>query len=279
MRKAFVIALVLLGLSAGPAAALEIKGIRSTYGPNGGVRPGNKLLPQDVLSLAFQIEGLSIEANTGFVIYKVKLEVKDSKGKTIFKDENKQQQHLALGGPQVAERAQVVVGGQQPPGKYSVELTVTDLGGKGKGKGGASKSFTYDFEVLPPDFGLIHAVLPSVATTAYEATAYCQLVGMARDKKKIPDIELRMRVLDESGKPTLPKPFVSDLKQILPNPKGGAPGFDVTKENVIPLPFPLVLTRPGRFTVEIEAYDRIAKKTSRVRFPLLVLETSTVGGK
>jgi hypothetical protein len=277
MRKAFVIALVLLGLSAAPAAALEIKNVTRTFGAMGGAQPDNKVLPLDVLSLAYQIEKLTMEADTGFVAYIVKLEVSDSKNKVIFKRETPQRQHLALGKAQVAERAQVVIGAQQPPGKYSLRVTVTDQGGKAKG--GDSKFFTYDFQVLPPDFGLIHAVLPAVAWTAQEISAYCQLVGMARNSKtKIPDVELRMRVFDEAGKPTLPKPFVSQLQKILPNPKD-APEFDITKEKVIPLPFPLALTRPGRFTIEIEAYDRIAKKTARVRFPLQVLEPSAIQAK
>ena len=77
MRKACVIALVLLGLGAGPAAALDVKDVRSTYGPFGGARPGNKFLPGDVLWLAFQIDDLAMEADTGLVKYKVKLEVTD----------------------------------------------------------------------------------------------------------------------------------------------------------------------------------------------------------
>jgi hypothetical protein len=279
MRKALVIALVLLGLSAGPAAALEIKGIRSIYGPFGGVRPGSKMLPGDVLFLAFQIEGLNMEADTGYVKYNLKLEVSDSSGKVIFKRENEPvQQHLHLGGARISERAQVGVGLDQPPGKYTLRLTVTDLGGKGKN--GPSKSFTYDFEVLKPAFGLIAPALPSIAVPLQrELTATCILVGMARNAKMLPDVELRMRVLDEAGKPTLPKPFISDLLKILPDAKDLPADFDITKQKAFPLPFPLVINRPGRFTVEIEAYDRIAKKTAKLTLPLRVLESSEVGGK
>ena len=48
---------------------------------------------------------------------------------------------------------------------------------------------------------------------------------------------------------------------------------------MLPLPFPLILNRPGMYTVEVEAVDLISKKTAKVSFPLKVLETSAVGGK
>jgi len=188
MRKAFVIALVLLGLGAGPAAALDVKDIRSTYGPFGGARPGNNFLPGDVLWLAFQIDDLAMEADTGLVKYKVKIEVTDSKDKIIFSRDTPNQRHLSLGKGQISERAQVVIGTEQAPGKYTVRLTVTDQGGGKEKGGGPSKSFTHDFEILAPDFGLIHAWAPSVAVTNQEFTAFCKLVGMARDAKQFPNV-------------------------------------------------------------------------------------------
>jgi hypothetical protein len=277
MRKAFVVALVLWGLSAGPAAALEIKDLRRTFGPHGGPRPGNEVLPGDIITLAFQVEGLTMEAATGFVKYNIKMEVFDSKGKSIFKRDNKQQQHLSLGGARISERAQIATAVDQAAGKYSLSLTVTDFG-SGKAKGGASKNITYAFRILPKGFGLAYAHMPAVLPTAYEATAMCQLVGMARNAKKMPDVELRLRVLDKNGKPTLPKPFIQDLLKLLPDPKE-APEFDIRTAQSVPLPFPIILNRPGDFMVEVEAYDRIAKKTAKLTFPLKVVETSTVVGK
>jgi hypothetical protein len=279
MRKPFVLALVLLGLAAGPAAALDVKDVRSTYGPFGGVRPDSKFLPGDVLWLAFQIEGLSMQAETGLVKYKVKLEVFDAKNTSIFKRETPNQRYLSLGAGRLSERAQVVIGTEQAPGKYSVHLTVTDMGGGKEKGGGPSKSFTHDFEILPADFGLIHGFAPSVARTAEDYQAYCAVVGMARDAKMMPNLEFRLVIRDENGKATLPKPLVTSIPKDLPPAKELPEDFDIKKQKVLPLPFPLVLNRPGQYTIEIEAVDLISKKSAKVSFPLKVLETSAVGGK
>ena len=216
MRKSFALALVLLGLSAGPAVALDIKDVRSTYGPFGGVRPDNKFLPGDYLFLAFYIDGLAMEADTGLVKYKVKLEVTDSKNAPIFTRETPNQRYLSLGGARLSERAQVVIGTEQAAGKYTVRLTVTDTGGGKEKGGGASKAIAHDFEILPPDFGLIHQVAPSVAKAAEDYTAYCAVVGMARDAKQLPNVELRLVIRDENGKSTLPKPLITNIPKDLP---------------------------------------------------------------
>ncbi len=271
MRRAFVIALALLGLSAGPAAALDVKNVRSTYGPFGGVRAGNKLLPGDILWLAFELEGLTMEADTGLVKYDIKLEVFDGKNPMpIFSRNTPNQRYLALGQARLSDRAQVIIGIEQAPGKYKVRLTITDKGGKDK-KGGPSKNFTHDFEILKADFGLIQALSPSVAAVNQDFTAHCMLTGMARDAKQIPNVELRLAILDENGKPTLPKPFISNIPKDLPE------DFDVKKEKQISLPFPIFLNRPGRFTIHVEAIDKISGKKASVSFPLVVLETSAVG--
>ena len=40
----------------------------------------------------------------------------------------------------------------------------------------------------------------------------------------------------------------------------------------IPISLPLQLNRPGKFTVELIATDRTNKKTTKVTFPLQVVE-------
>jgi hypothetical protein len=280
MRKAFVIALVLLGLRTAPAAALDIKNVRATYGPVGGVRPDNKFLPGDILWLAFQIDGLAMEADTGLVKWKVALEVVDnSKDKPIFTRSTDHQRYLALGKGQMSERAQVFIGTEQAPGKYTVRLTITDKGGGKEKGGGPSKSFAYDFEILAPDFGLIQGWAPSVAIATQDYTAFVKLTGMARDAKQLPNVEVRLVIKDESGKAILPKPLVTSIPKDLPSDeelRKLGEEFDIKKSKMIPMPFPLFLNRPGRFTVEIEALDHISKKTSKVSFPLQVLETSSL---
>ncbi len=273
MRKVFAIALVVLSLEALPARALELKNVRSTYGAYGGGRTGNKMLPGDFLFLAFDIEDMKMELNTGLVKYKTKIEVLDGKGKQIFKRENDNQRYLHLGKARVSDRAQVFTGTEQPAGKYTVRLTITDKNAKDPKGPTDSKSFTYEFEILPPGFGLIRAFAPSVAFTQGNYEAHCALVGFARDPKtKLPNVDLRMRILDEKGKPTLEAAFINNIPKDLPEE------VDIKKLDTVPLPFPISLNRPGRFTIEIEAVDRISKKSAKLSCPLLVLETSQVGG-
>jgi hypothetical protein len=270
MRKAPFIALVLVSLCVKPASALDIKNIRATYGQEGSVRTDNKLMLGDILILSFDIEDLKMEPHSGIVRYTNRLELLDSSGKVIYTRNSNNQRVLCLGKARVADRAQVILGTDQAPGKYSLRLTVIDVATRDAKGNSVSKSFTYPFQTVAPTFGLIHVNAPSVSTTIKDYQATCTLVGAALDKSKMIGVEIRTRLLDEKGQPTLTKPFVLNFPADLP------PGFKVTKDSQIPLPFPLSLNRPGRFTVEIEAEDLVGKRTAKVSFPIIVLEPSAV---
>ncbi|MCC6419961.1 MAG: hypothetical protein IT429_17130 [Gemmataceae bacterium] len=270
MRKAPFIALTLLALWVRPAGAVDIKNVRAVYGPFGGERASNKFLPGDILFLAFDVEDLSMDTASALVQYKIKLEVFDATGNRLFGRESKNQHYLTLGQARVSERGQVVTGTEQKPGKYTVKLTATDV----RLKEPKEKSISYSFEILPADFGMIHLSSPAVAVPLQEYTTHVALVGWAKDAKKLPNIEVRLRILDATGKPTLPKPFVTNIPKDLPEE------VDLKDRSILPLPFPITINRAGRFTIEIEATDKMASKTSQVRFPLLVLEPSVaVAGK
>jgi len=273
MRKVSAIALVVLSLSAAPAGALEVKNVRSTYGPFGALRASNKLLPGDILFLGFDIHDMKMEPNTGLVKYRIRLEVFDGKGKSLFKRDTDTQRYLALGQARLADRAQVITGSDQPAGNYSVKVTITETAGKDKAAG-AGKSFTHPFEILPAGFGLIHGSSPAVAPVTDDLTAHCALVGFRRDPKtKLPNVNLRMRILDEKGQPTLSAAFINNIPKDLPEE------VDIKKIDIVPLPFPIFLNRPGRFTIEIIAQDLNSKKTATLTFPLLVVETTQAGGQ
>jgi hypothetical protein len=271
MRKVPFIVLALLGLCAAPARALEIKNVRSVYGPAGSVRPNSKLIQGDILFLSFDIEGAKIEATSGLVRYKNVLEVLDGSGKSIFKRATDNQRVLYLGGTSFPERAQVATGIDQAPGKYTAKLTVIDVASKDPKGDFASKSFTYEFELLPTTLGLIQVNAPSVGVVNQEYIADMLLVGMARDDKMLPSVEIRTRIFDEKGKPTMAKPLVLSLPAELPK------DFDIKKATILRIPVPLFLNRAGRFTVEIVAEDAIGKKSAKVTFPLEVIDTGAVG--
>jgi hypothetical protein len=91
---------------------------------------------------------------------------------------------------------------------------------------------------------------------------HCGLVGFERDKaKKLPHVAFEMRILDESGKPTLPKPFAG-VNQDLPE-----------KAVSMPLSFVVPLNRPGKYTIELKATDQITKKTALLAFPYTVIDS------
>jgi len=73
-----------------------------------------------------------------------------------------------------------------------------------------------------------------------------------------------MKILDDAGKVTLGQPFSEPVK----------PGAALGNEAVaIPLTFTLHLNRPGKFTAEFTATDKVTNKTAKVSLPILVLDT------
>src|SRR4051812_12370220 len=99
MRTISAAALGLALLLPAQAGALEIKNIRSTYGPQGPTRADNKLLPGDSLFLMYDIVGLAIDQASGSAQFFVTMEIFDAKKKSIFKKDNNLNERLAsLGG-------------------------------------------------------------------------------------------------------------------------------------------------------------------------------------
>ena len=47
---------------------------------------------------------------------------------------------------------------------------------------------------------------------------------------------------------------------------------------LVPRQFPLALNRPGKFTVELQATDRISKKTAKLSLPLTSVEQKSNRG-
>ena len=86
------------------------------------------------------------------------------------------------------------------------------------------------------------------------------VAGFERDNKnKQPHITFKLRVL-ENGKPVLGKDAGGEVKNIPDNYK------------MIPANFFLYLNRSGKFTVELEATDEIAKKKTSQTLDLAVQE-------
>ena len=70
-----------------PAAGdLTLSNVRRVYGELGGTRPDAPLLPGDVLTLAFDIEGITV-TDDGKAAYTMAMDTLDKSGKTWFKQD------------------------------------------------------------------------------------------------------------------------------------------------------------------------------------------------
>jgi hypothetical protein len=255
-----------LGPIPGQTGALELSNIRPTYGVLGAPRPDNKVLPGDIYYVAFDIDNVRVD-ETGKVLYSMGMEVLDSRNKTQFKqDPPDLEGSNSLGGGHLPAFAKVEIGLDQPPGEYTLRVTVSDRSSK------KTKTFQQKFEVLNRQFGLVRVRLtgdfegrvdaPNFGVAGQTLWLHCFGVGFERGgPKKQPDVALEMQVLDESGKPVVAKPASGEVKEL---PK------DIT---AFPIgPEPLALNRAGKFTIKLKATDRIGKKSFELSFPLTVVE-------
>ena len=113
---------------------------------------------------------------------------------------------------------------------------------------------------------------PAIGFPGQHYVASFALVNMKLDTKNKPDVEVIMRVLDDSGTMPMTKPINTFL------PKDMPPDLKLDKENFIPMQFPIYLNRAGRFTIEIEAIDRAGNRQSKLRYKLNVLDIDRLIG-
>jgi hypothetical protein len=255
-----------LSFTPGQANQLSFLNVHSVTGFFGPERQTEKLLPGDIYLLVFDIAGFKFDAD-GKISYRMAMQVTDSRGKVQFGHEPQDREAFnSLGGNRVPASAFIEVRFDQPPGEYTLSLTVTDRTSK------ASQNLTRKFEVLPKAFGIVQLVttidpqrtraVPPAGVIGEFRYASCAVVGFERDTaKKQPNIVLEMRILDEAGT-QVSKPSVQEINQDVPENAGL-----LTAD-----PFPVALNRPGRFTIELQATDRITKKTAKVSLPLTSLE-------
>lgn len=235
---------------------------RATYGNLGPTRLDTKLLPGDTYFLTFDIEGLVKQGS--IMRYSMVMELLDSQGKAKFTKTNPGVDVIDIfGGTTLPGFANAFIGLDTPAGEYTLKLTVTDQIAK------KTKTLASKFEVLPKGFGLVGVTTmyderipaPSIVVIGQPLILSFGIVGFERDAKtKEPNIQVKLNVLDEAGKPTMEKPATDVF------------GKDITeKTSIIPAVFDLALTRAGKFTIELTATDTLSKKTSTVSLPLTIL--------
>jgi len=153
----------------------------------------------------------------------------------------------------------------QAPGKYKVRLTVTDRVAKDKP---AVQDVTFD--IVPPKFAIIGVLASGVGIPAQNYASEFALVNMKLDAKNKCEVDITMQVLDAATKKPVMTPIVQNFPKDLPE------GTDLAKENFLPMRFPLILNRPGRFIIEVNAQDKLGKTNAQLRFPLTVLDLNSL---
>jgi hypothetical protein len=261
----------LSALSALPAqeGQLRFANERSTYCMWGATRLGNKYLPGDVYFLSYDIENLSVD-KTGKVSYRMSMQVLDKNQKPQFKTEPEKTELISsLGGARLPAFVVAPVGTEAAPGEYTVKVEVEDVVTKKK------IELVKKFDVTAKEFGIVRpntsidfeAKIPAPSVAAVPGQAvwfHFGIVGFKRDEKtRQPNIALEWRVLDESGKPTLDKPIPGEINE--------KSKIDETW-SLVPNSFLLTLNRPGKFTVEVKAVDKLAEKTALLKFPITVVD-------
>jgi hypothetical protein len=253
-----------LNLAPAQAGELTLSNLRSTYGMLGPQRASKKYIPGDLVVVSFDIDGIKAD-DSGKVLYSIGLEVTDPNGKLKFKrDPRELEANISLGGNTLPAYASVPVHMDDPPGQYTAKMTVTDLSTK------ASKSISGNFEVLPKAFGIanvsttldseMHAPAPFLGT-GQSLWVNFHAIGFERAGGQ-PNLSVEMKVLDENGKPTLKKPFTGEVNKDIPE-----------KVIALPMQFLLELNRPGKFTVELNATDKVTGKKATLSFPITVMQS------
>jgi hypothetical protein len=247
---------------AADSGELTLTNVRTTFGVQGPLRAEPKLLPGDSLCIAFDINGVKTDAN-GKVQYSTAMEIRDRAEKVIYRQAARPLEVInSLGGDRLPAFIHLDVGLEEPPGDYTVKVTVTDRATN------SSQSLTRPFKVLDKSFGLVHITTTSdnqgktpVAVPGVGESVWVNfgIVGFSRQKGQ-PHLQLEMRIFDDTGKPTTTNPFAGAITKDVPEKALAAQGQ-----------FLLSLNRPGKFRVELKAIDQFGKKTSEITFPITVV--------
>jgi hypothetical protein len=264
-----------LSMAPGQAGDLKLTDDRITYGRLGPTRKETKFLPGDVYFVTFAADGLTFDKK-GNAKYSRQMELFDPNGKSKYKTTEQDMEVFSIqGGGQITLDAYASLPADMAAGAYTMKVTITDRGTT------PAKTAVLErkFDVGEKDFGVVRVncaydlgglngpVFPSpgLACVGQVLFLHFGLTGFERDtKSKQPALKLEMRMLDAEGKPTLTAPVIEAL------PKADDPVPE--QLSVVPLFFPLMLTKPGKYTVELTATDLVSKKTKTVTYPLSVVE-------
>jgi hypothetical protein len=265
-----VAAALILSPAQAPAGKLSVANVRPTLGMLGAPRNSDKVAPGDVFWVAYDLENIQPNA-AGDAVFVLDFELLDGKGKSMFKNEGKKDQpevsRITLGGNRLTQASHADIGLDTAPGLYTMRVTITDATAK------ATAVMTKNFEVLPVGFNLVQVTTaadpqgqvpaPMVGVPGQIIYGTVVVVGFERDKAKNPNVAVEMTITDTAtGKAVTAKPEKAtvDQENKVPETARG-----------LPLAFPLVLNRPGKYQVALKATDLLSKKTATAAYPLTVV--------
>jgi hypothetical protein len=244
---------------------LSVANERLTYGHLGPTRPKAVYLPGDVIHLDFEVRNLKFDAD-GRAIYATTLEVAHAGGKIIFRKELRDTSIVNnFGGDRLPCAAHLRIPLETAAGAYTLRVMVRDRGTD------QTVQVKRKIEVAPAGFGLVQVGTSAdregnipwspIGVVGDAIYFNFSVVGFGREvKTKQPDIHVALRILDEKGKQ------VNTTKLT-----GAAKGNVPESFRVVPMQFGLTLNRPGRFTLELTAVDRISGKQASLSFPLRIV--------
>lgn len=246
---------------------IQLENLRFPLGVYGSSRPANQdWLPGDLALLSFDLTGLKTVA-PGRAFYGVGLTLIGPDGKILVEQEARPNEaYLPLGGGRVPAYAACELPFDLPPGAYTVNLIAKDFAAKTEGKA------TKKLQVGAKKFGVVRVnntfatgeAAPNYGLPGQQFVLRFSLANCAFDPKTLRGkLELRIRILDESGKSLMDKPLVTEINDIL----------DETAR-LCPCTYPYQPNRPGRFQIEIEAVDQLSseKSSAKMLYPLVIIE-------
>jgi hypothetical protein len=257
-----------LSLAPSQAGELKLSNKHTTYGFLGETREKNQYLPGDVVFLAFDIDGLTV-GKDGKISYSMAMQLKNAKGEALFSQVPQPiEANNTLGGTSTRGFSYAQIGGDLPAGKYTMTVTVKDEQQPSK-----SSTLTQSFEVTKRDFGIIRLGLfyddqgkewaAPYFVVGQHAWIHFNTTGFDRGKDKNPDIEVKVRVTDASGNPTVAEPFAGSTKtQNVPAAVQTLPWWQKIE-----------LNRAGKYKLELEATDKVSKKTAKETLSITVVDS------
>jgi hypothetical protein len=257
-------ALVLIALPAAVQAKLEIRDVQASYGQLGPERKSNEYVAGDEVFFRFTLAGVRTDAD-GRMRCEMRLAITDPKGKQLPITEAPLLGIVALGGDVVPANASFELNLDVLPGEYVLTVEVIDRLAK------ETASFQRKIICKPLEFALVRlrfyqdeaGRVPARIGGTVSQTLFVkfQAIGFDRTQDEI-DVEMEITILDEAGKPVIPKPIRGAFHNEKP--------AEVKTIDRITLSTTLILNRPGKFVLRILVTDKMTKKKVSFEAPLQV---------